>query len=300
MTDFLSSVKDDLLDRRRLPYLLALSLALVGALAYAALGAGGSPSASPVAAPGSATAVPGASGISITPAPSGSQALAETTSGSSEQHVGLARDPFTPLAGASTTSAPATTSSSAPTAASTTSSQSGSTSTQSGSSSPETKGEAPATKGEAPASAPKPSPKPKTPTQSYDVAVLFGVTSASTPSSSSQLTSYEDLERGRQLPNSKEPLVSLSSVAATGASATFTLAGEAILHGDGTCLPSSLQCQSIELKPGQSEQLEYLPPSGQSVTYELRVVSIVTSIAKAARAHAASRPHHTRRPTQHS
>ena len=42
MTDFLGSLKADLLDRRILPILVLLGVALVGALAYAVLGGGGS------------------------------------------------------------------------------------------------------------------------------------------------------------------------------------------------------------------------------------------------------------------
>ena len=59
---------------------------------------------------------------------------------------------------------------------------------------------------------------------------------------------------------------------------------EAILHGPGSCLPSATQCQAVELKPKQSEQLEYLTSSGQTVTYELQVVSIDAGKASAASA----------------
>jgi hypothetical protein len=73
-------------------------------------------------------------------------------------------------------------------------------------------------------------------------------------------------------------------VTAGGKSATFTLVGEAILHGEGACLPSASQCQAIDLKQGQVEQLEYLPPNGQTITYELKVVSISSSNASTASA----------------
>ena len=73
-------------------------------------------------------------------------------------------------------------------------------------------------------------------------------------------------------------------VTAGGKSATFTLVGEAILRGAGVCQPNASQCQAIDLKPGTSEELEYVPPEGTPVVYELQVASIVTSKASAAAA----------------
>jgi hypothetical protein len=99
-----------------------------------------------------------------------------------------------------------------------------------------------------------------------------------------QLTPYENLRRLEPLPSSKQPLLVFRGVTAGGASATFTLIGEAILHGGATCLPSPSQCQDIELKPRQTEELEYLPPDGQPVTYRLQLVSIASSKASGAKA----------------
>ncbi len=58
------------------------------------------------------------------------------------------------------------------------------------------------------------------------------------------------------------------------------------MKGSATCLPSALQCEAIELTVGQTEELQYLEANGQSVTYELALVSIAwheTTEAKAAR-----------------
>ncbi len=84
------------------------------------------------------------------------------------------------------------------------------------------------------------------------------------------------------LPSAKQPLIVFRGVTAGGKSATFTLVGEAILHGNAACLPSATQCEAIDLQAGQTEQLEYLAPTGQPVTYELRIVSIVSSNASSA------------------
>ena len=64
--------------------------------------------------------------------------------------------------------------------------------------------------------------------------------------------------------------------------ATFSLVGEAILHGNATCLPNASQCQAIDVPPGHYEQLEYLAPNGETIIYELRVVTITSSKATAA------------------
>ncbi|HYM55839.1 MAG TPA: hypothetical protein VES97_10780, partial [Solirubrobacteraceae bacterium] len=123
---------------------------------------------------------------------------------------------------------------------------------------------------------------PAKPTTVYHVAVLFGVVPAGMLPAEAQLTPYENLKLLRPLPSAKQPLVVFRGVTSGGKSATFTLVGEAILHGAAACLPRASQCQAIDLKPSQSEQLEYLAPNGEVVTYELRVVSIVAGKASAA------------------
>src|SRR6185312_7590892 len=57
-----------------------------------------------------------------------------------------------------------------------------------------------------------------------------------------------------------------------------------ILRGSATCLPDASQCQAINLKPGQVEELEYVPPEGTPVVYQLQVVSIDASKASASAA----------------
>jgi len=99
-----------------------------------------------------------------------------------------------------------------------------------------------------------------------------------------QLTPYENVGRLTPLPSSKQPLLVYMGVTTGGKSATFTVVGEVILRGKAICLPSASQCQTIELKPGQSEELEYAPPGGQAAeTYELQLVSISSSKASSAR-----------------
>ena len=275
MNDFLNSLKADLLDRRLLPILALVGVGLVAAVAYAVLGGGGSTSPVTPSARGTAARVP--AGIAVSEAPvKPDQAVAETTSGSSSQRRGYSHDPFNPLHSAVKAAA-------ASTATSTTKSSS-STTTKSGGSSTggTTPGSGTSSKGEpAPVAPSKPS-TPKKPATVYDVSVLFGVVPAGTPPQPAQLTPHQNLKLLTPLPSGEAPLIVFRGVTAGGKSASFTLVGEAILRGDATCLPSAAQCQEIDMKVGQGEQLEYLPPNGQPITYELRVSTIASRKASSA------------------
>lgn len=279
MTEFLDSLKADLFDRRMRPLFAVVAVAFLAAVGYAALGGGSSSTNPGTAAPG--PSLPTSGGIAISQAPtSANQAVAETTSGTAAQRGGSSRDPFSPLPGsaaksASTTAAASSTASKAAGSGSTTTSPSASTTPKSAT---ET----------APAATPKPA-APAKPETVFHVAVLFGVLPAGTPAASAQLTTYENLKRKLPLPSAKQPLVVFRGVTAGGKSATFTLIGEAILRGAAKCLPSASQCQAVELKTGQSEEFEYLPPTGAAVTYDLKLLSITSTKATASAARRAFR-----------
>jgi hypothetical protein len=267
MTDFLSSVKADLLDRRLLPLVALVVAALVAAIAYAVLGGGSSTPASTASVTTPAVA---SSGLSVSQT-SPENAVAEVTSGVSTQHRGTARNPFTPLPEAKAKTATASTTSATSTASSSPSTTSGSGTSSSSAGPTSTTPSTPTT----PSSPATPS-KPKT---VFHVAVLFGQLPLS---ATSQLTPYENLKLLTPLPSRNQALIVFRGVTAGGKSATFTLIGEAILHGEGTCLPSATQCEAIDLRSGQAEQLEYLSASGQVVSYELKVVSITSEKASVA------------------
>ena len=281
MNAFLRTVKADLLDVRLRLAVLLLAIALVAAVVYAAIGGG------PTATPPSATAPvsAGVQGIAVSQAPANpSQPVAETANGSSHQRGGTAHDPFTPLPAPPTVAAAST---SAKAGAGTSGSSSSTAGTQTGSSSQGAGGTAPTapSKPSAPA-------KPKTPAVTYQVVALFGVAPAGTPPQSLQLTPYPDLKRLTALPSAQLPLLVFRGVTVGGKSATFTVVGEVILHGNGACLPSASQCQAIDLQPGQTEEVEYLPANGVAVTYQLQLVSISrASSSKASTARSASALH---------
>jgi hypothetical protein len=264
MNDFLNTVKADLLDRRMLPFLVALAAAFVGAIAYAVLGGGSTATTPPVS-----SAPAHVAGILVSPAPkNANQPVAETTNGVALQRAGHANNPFRLLPGAAAAAAKA--SKTSPSSATT----KASTKSEAVKSTPSTGSATPT----AP-SAPAPAPKPHT---VYNVAVLFGVVPAGTAPGTAQLTPYSNLKLFSAFPSAKQALIVYRGVTSGGKDAVFTLVGEAIIHGNATCMPSTFQCQAIKLQPKQVEQLEYLAPSGEVVTYELRIASIAAAKASTA------------------
>jgi hypothetical protein len=275
--DFFSSLKEDLLGKRMLPFLIVLGVVLVAAVAYAVLGGGSSTSPTPVTASVPAGASVAVGDVAVSQAPANpNQPISETTEGTSKQHHGVAHNPFTPLPQAkkaSSTSAPSSTSSSS--SASTTPSA-GSTP-----SSPSSGGTTPTT------------PKETTPAKPkvyihYHVTAQLGVVpvvAEGAPAQAPQLKTYKDMALDEPLPGKDNPqLVFLGVVLRTGKEALFGLTGAAILHGSGSCQPSATQCQAIDLQVGQSERLEFVEADGSTVTYELKLVSIDKSVSTASTA----------------
>ena len=277
MNDFVNSLKSDLSDRRLLTVLALLGVALLAALAFTVLG-GGSSASSPAPTTGASSGVAPATGsVAISQAPAVNDAVAETTTGA-HQHSGTPRNPFAPLPSKAKSSALAT--STAKSASSSSSAGSGSSSSSgppSGSST--TSGGSSASK---PAPQPaRPAPKPQ---RVYQVNVLFGAAPLGTAPQSIPLTPFNNLTRLYPLAVSGEAPLVFTGVTAGGASAIFTIVREVFPHGPGVCHPSTSQCQAIQLKPGQSEEFEYIPPSGPSLVYRLQLVSIAAVHASAARA----------------
>jgi hypothetical protein len=278
MNDFLDTLKSDLLDRRLIPALGLLAVVLIAAVAYAVLG-GGSTATTPNAASTPVAPVAKVPGIAVSEVKTADvTAGAETTSGSPQQTGGASHNPFAPMPGVKKAQAAAAA------AASTPASSSGSSATTTESSSSSSGGATPAPEETKKASTPT---KPKDKQTVFHVDVLFGAAAAATPPQSAALTPFNELKLQQPLPSDGQPLVVFRGVLAGGKSAAFTLVGEAILRGPAKCLPSASQCQAIDLQPGQTEELEYLPPGAAAITYELNVVSISSSKAKLSSAHSA-------------
>jgi hypothetical protein len=273
VSDFFTSLKDDLLGRRLRPFLLLLVVALVAAVAYAVLGGGSSTPTTPVAASAPAGASAAVGDVTVSQAPvNPNRPVSETTNGSSKQHGGSARDPFTPLPGAKTAASSTASSTASPT---TSSSTSGTSTSSAGGATP------------APSKETTPA-KPQKVYIHYHVTAQLGVVPPSAegaPPQVAALKTYKDMSLDEPLPGKANPqLVYLGVVLRTGKDVLFGLTGEAILHGSATCQPSPTQCQAIEMQVGQSETLEVLEANGSSVTYELKLVSIGKSLSTASTA----------------
>ncbi|HUA74200.1 MAG TPA: hypothetical protein VL988_05510 [Solirubrobacteraceae bacterium] len=277
MNAFLNSLKSDLLDRRVTPLLALLAAAFLGAVVYAAIGGSGS---STPTTPNVPVTSPSATGIAVSAVQSDDKGpAAETTSGSSEQTGGASRNPFAPTPGVHTAAKS--------TAASGESGEAGS-----GSATTTTSGSEPSSSGGSEPSSPQTGgsqqqqeqPPAKKTQKTYKVSVLFGTATPGTPALEAGLTSYDNLKRQQPLPSAKQPVVVFRGVVVGAKSATFTLVGEAIPRGEAVCKPSPTQCQAIDLKVGQTEELEYVPLGGTPVNYELQLVKIETVKASAASA----------------
>jgi hypothetical protein len=251
MNEFLAALKADLLDRRLRALMILVVAGLIAAVAYAVLGGSGS---TPPATTPSLTGASG-SGGSITPVAAGSnpnQALAETPGGASKQRDGSTRDPFNPLPGAASTSATA----------------------GKGGSATSGKSETKQSAGGTPPTRPAPvATKPKGPT--YVVSALMGQVPPGTAVQSAQLTPYTELKFQQKLPSPELRLLAFDGVSSDGKQAKFKLIGEAIPRGGlAKCSPSPTQCQVIALEANQTEELEYLPPTGAGQVYDLQVTGI--------------------------
>jgi hypothetical protein len=261
-TEFLQSIKSDLLSRRLLPFVALLGVALIAAVGYAVTGGSSSSAPAPSASAPSAPAVSGARSLPVAVAPANpNEAVSETPGGVRFQSQGPTRDPFIPLPSPPAAKSTSSSSSSSTTGKSTGSSSAGAGSSSGGSSSGGRK---------APAPAPK---KPAKPPFPYIVSVLFGLTST-TPGQPATLTPYENLKLLQPLPSKQDARVSFERVTTNGNGAVFKLVVPPILHGSGICLPSTSECQTIDLEVGHVEELEYIEASGRDIVYELKVVSI--------------------------
>lgn len=290
MSEFLRSIKSDLFSRRMLPFLIVLGVALIVAVGYALTGGSASsaptvPASVPAASTSGAAGATGSASVSVAPT-NPEQAVSETPGGVRYQSQGPTRDPFVPLP---TPKAATSTSSSKSSSSSSTSSSGGSSSGSDGS---------PSTgKGSGGNSAPAPVPakpsKPAKPQNPYTVSVLFGFPST-TPGQPATLVPYPSLSLGQRLPSKQDVRVVFERVTSDGKGAVFKLVVPPILHGTGICLPSPSECQTIDLEVDRYEVLEYVEANGQSVTYELGVVSITknsgaASTARVKRAASAAR-----------
>ncbi len=281
MSDLLASLKADLTSRRMLPLLGLAAVALLGAIAYVALGAKSGNPSPPSSASTNPQHVASLPGPALSSAPANPNAAAsETTVGAKYQHGGKTRNPFTPLKEKSSQSHSATTPSSK--ASGSSSSAGSSTGAGSGSSTP--------SGGSQPSSGGGSSAPPSSSISSYHVDVaLQQLSEEGNPVGKVQ--TFQDVAELRPLPSKHKALVEPTSVVGGGAEVAFILLRPEIIHGNGKCVPSAADCQAIDLKLHASEELQYQEEDGTVLVYRLTVTKIEKisgSSASAASAHSSA------------
>lgn len=268
MNDFLQSLRSDLLSRPLLPLLIIVCVGLVGAGVYVAgSSSGSSPSTGESVPPPSAATSTSKSGLNsaseMTTSPT--VAVSETTSGVRYQNQGQAHNPFKTLPEPASSKT-----------------QTSTTSTSTTSTSPAATTTAPSTTTPSGETSTPPAKKPSKPGPVYTVSLEFGpLPSTPNQTSAPELKKYENLERLEPIPSKSNPLLVFTGVGPSGKTVILTMTHEAIIRGEGICLPSASQCETLDMAVGKTEELDYLQPNGETVAYKLKVTSIAKSTKNA-------------------
>ncbi len=130
----------------------------------------------------------------------------------------------------------------------------------------------------APVATPTPTPAPTYP--QFSIKVRFGKTDGE--------KTTQTVERLDVLPSISTPLLVYRGVEDNGKVAVFELTGDVTAQGDGTCLPSTDDCQLLKLKAGETSFIDVTHTGSQTdAQYELDLkeihVKATTSQAKLAK-----------------
>ena len=115
----------------------------------------------------------------------------------------------------------------------------------------------PTTPTTSPPSPPKPGPAGLTATQSYQVSLAI-------TTQGGDLNTLDPLERLTILPNQKQPLLTELGVLQGGKQVVFVVEPGAVVSGAGTCTPGPIDCEIVELAPGQREGIWQQTPTGST------------------------------------
>lgn len=119
---------------------------------------------------------------------------------------------------------------------------------------------------------------PKKTTTTYKVNIRFGTAGA--------MRTKNDVARLTPLPSASNPFFVFLGVKDGGNTVVFLVSSDAKATGDGTCKPSANQCETIEMKAGETEFFDVSTDAGIR-QYQLDVMSIkkvVTASSSAAKA----------------
>jgi len=282
---FLRNLGGDLVDKRLWPVALFLVLALIAVPVV--LGRSSAP-AEPAGAP-AATADPaleaakdGAAGA-LLPADA-AVSLQEPAAGGARYRQGALRNPFVqhhvPKVAAVGSSVVASTGASAAAASTPSAGANGSVGsgspTSPGSSAPSSDpfgGGSPAPPSSSPAPAPKSPAKPNPSGQGgtdtndvFRVSLRFG-------EAGNQRT-IKDIARLTPLPSSSDPFFVFLGVLKDGKTAVFLVSSDATATGDGSCKPRASNCQTIQMKAGDTEFFDLSTGTAGVIQYQLDLLSV--------------------------
>jgi hypothetical protein len=255
---FLRSIAADLVDKRLLPVVVVLvALAIAIPLGASVFSGGGSSKPAPVS-PGRTISLPAG-----TPSPAKAlEDVAGPNTPKAKHYTKPELNPFRASAAVTTTAAKTTTA--AVTSKSTAATPKTTTTTKT-----TTKTTPKVTK---PAKVTTPKPVTSTPSSAgapvAQLAKLRSVDSYAVDVKVQDATgarSLSNLERLSPVPSATNALAEYLGVAKSGRAADFVLNPGVVASGPGTCLPSTKNCQVIELKPGQVEAFGQSGPSGAAV-----------------------------------
>jgi hypothetical protein len=127
-------------------------------------------------------------------------------------------------------------------------------------------------------------PKAVDPSDTYHVTLRFGRTS--------DQRTIRDIARLTPLPSVENPFFVFLGVLQDGKTAVFMVSSDAEALGDGTCRPTPAQCETIELKAGDTEFFDVTGANGSVTQYQVDLTSVRrTEIVAAAKAAAAYERH---------
>jgi hypothetical protein len=102
--------------------------------------------------------------------------------------------------------------------------------------------------------------------EAFGVTLRFGEAGA--------MTLMKDLPRLSPLPSTKDPFIVFLGVGQDGTTAVFLVASDASVTGDGRCKPALSDCQTIELKAGETTYFDLDLGEGGVKQYQLDLVNV--------------------------
>jgi len=253
------NVWNDLVEKRLWPVAIVLVVALVAVPVLLTRGQSSTTPATEVATAGPAGPAPGTAVVSLAPSASGPT-----------NRAGKVRNPFAQAAGPAPTAATSTAPSSSSGQGSSASSGGGGTTTTPSSSTPAPTPTAPVKKKTRPDAL-----------DTYRVSLRFGQAGAQ--------HTLHNVARLAPLPSSRAPFFVFLGVLQDGKTAVFLVSSDAAATGDGKCRPSPTDCETIEMKAGDTEFFDVSFGGAGVVQYQLDVLSVrrrkSDTTAVAARSH---------------